>query len=394
MNHDQPLDILIIEDNELDARSMVRALSRARTADGQPGFTTERVADLASATAQLDANHFDCVILDLSLPDSVGLVAVDVLSEQAPGCPIVVLTGLDDPDTALEAVERGAQDYLSKQQADADSLTRAIRYAVARQHSEVALRAATAQLDLLRDRERIARDLHDTVIQQLFAAGLGLESMAVTIDDADLQNRVRGAVGSIDAAIQQLREAIFGLHAIPEELALSQAITELAGDKAGALGFHPIVEVGPLPDDLPTGIRHEVVQIVSEGLSNVVKHAKATATRIVVSSDGDELTVSVVDNGRGMPDAGTDRDRTGGARSGGTRPGVGSAEPEATGAGTGHGLRNMRERADSLHGHFHIGPGAGGGTRIEWRVPLTGRPNPPRGPKGRTRPGEIGDVRP
>jgi signal transduction histidine kinase len=343
------LRILIVEDNELDARSMMKSLTASR----DDAFQIVRVADLASGVDLLERSHFDCILLDLSLPDSVGLVSVDVLLEQAPGCPIVVLTGLDDPDTALEAVERGAQDYLSKGRVDGEGLSRAIRYAVARQHSEMALRRANAQLDLLRDRERIARDLHDTVIQQLFATGLGLESTAASIADHDTRRRVQRAVEAIDGSIGQLREAIFGLHAIPEELALAQAIAELAEEKAAALGFDPIVEVGPLPDELPVGIRHEAVQIVSESLSNVVKHAQATATRVVIETDGDELVVSVTDNGRGLVGDPSDRDD----------------EPGGSDAG-GHGLRNMRERAASLKGRFHIGPGPGGGTHIEWRVPL------------------------
>ena len=339
------LQVLIVEDNELDARTMVKALQTNR----ETTFEVVRVAELGAAVDRLHHTHFDCILLDLSLPDSVGLVSVDVLSEEAPGCPIVVLTGLDDPGTALEAVERGAQDYLSKGRVDSESLGRSIRYAVARQRSEMALRSAQAQLDLLRDRERIARDLHDTVIQQLFATGLSLEASAGAIADTTNRGRVQEAVKSIDSAIRQLREAIFGLHAIPEELALAQAITDLANDKAEALGFQPIVEVESLPDDLPSGIRHEAVQIVSEGLSNVVKHAQATATRVTVAHEADQLVVTVTDNGRGV-------------------------EPRASAArgnGEGQGLRNMQERAASLDGWFHIGPGPGGGTRIEWRVPLS-----------------------
>ena len=344
------LRVLIVEDNELDARSVMKALA----ADHIRDFEVTRVSELVEAVERLEQAHFDCILLDLSLPDSVGLVSVDVLSEQAPGCPIVVMTGLDDPEIAIEAVERGAQDYLSKGRVDSDSVGRSIRYAVARQHSEIALRAANAQLDLLRDRERIARDLHDTVIQQLYATGLALESTVSSIGEERARRRVEDAVGAIDGSIRQLREAIFGLHAIPEELALAQAITDLADDKAIALGFHPIVEVGTLPEELPVGIRHEAVQIVSEGLSNVVKHAEATATRVVIEASEDHLVVTVVDNGRGV-------DRGGGA--------VLAPDSRANG---GRGLRNMEERAASLNGRFHIGPGPGGGTRIEWRVPLPG----------------------
>ena len=341
------LRVLIVEDNELDARAMIKSLSSSPDID----FEIVRVSDLESAVGMLERSDFDCILLDLTLPDSVGLVSVEVLSEHVPSCPIVVLSGLDDPAIALEAVERGAQDYLVKQRADPETVARSIRYAVARQHGEIELRSATAQLDLLRDRERIARDLHDTVIQQLFATGLGLESTAAAIADPDTRGRVRNAVQAIDNTIRQLREAIFGLHAIPQDLALAQALTDLAEEKAGALGFLPIIEVGALPEDLPVGIRHEAVQIVSEGLSNVVKHARASATIVSVDADGDELLVAVTDNGRGVEASRTD--------------------PAGPSAGLGgRGLRNMQERADSLEGRFRIGPGPGGGTRIEWRVPL------------------------
>lgn len=346
------LRILIVEDNELDARAMMKAL----TSTGEFEFEVVRVADLQSAVDMLERSDFDCILLDLSLPDSVGLVSVEVLSEQIPSCPIVVLTGLDDPSTALEAVERGAQDYLSKQQADPETIARSVRYAVARQHSEMALRSATAQLDLLRDRERIARDLHDTVIQQLFATGLGLESIAAAIADPGTRSRVQGAVEAIDGAIRQLREAIFGLHAIPQDLALAQAITELAEEKAEALGYRPMVEVGVLPEDLPVGIRHEAVQIISEGLSNVVKHARASAAIISVESEDDHLIVMVTDNGRGVAAATAER------------------EAQPSGSFDGQGLKNMQERAASLEGRFRIGPGPGGGTRIEWRVPVRSTP--------------------
>ncbi|MEM9561696.1 MAG: response regulator [Actinomycetota bacterium] len=346
------LQVLLVEDNELDARTMTKAL----VANRETTFEVTRTADLASAIEHLGRSNVDCVVLDLSLPDSVGLVSVDVLSEQAPGCPIVVLTGLDDPETALEAVERGAQDYLSKGRVDGETLARSIRYAVARQYGEVALRAANAQLDLLRDRERIARNLHDTVIQQLFATGLGLESTAAAIADPAARRRVQGSVEAIDAAIRQLREAIFGLHAIPEEVALAQTVTDLAHEKADALGFYPIVEIGSLPEDMPVAIRHEAVQVVGEALSNVIKHAEATASRVVVAADGPELLVTVTDNGKGV-----------------AHLDLSSLEAEfdpPNDLSDGHGIRNMHARAVSLEGWFHIGPGPGGGTRIEWRVPL------------------------
>ena len=259
---------------------------------------------------------------------------------------------------------QGAQDYLAKQTASPEIVARSIRYAVARHHSEVALRSATEQLGLMQDRDRIARDLHDTVIQQLFATGLGLQSVAGSIADPDLRGRVSGAVEGIDASIRQLREAIFGLNIIPDSVALAESIEAIVEDRDETLGFRPIVEVGQLPDDLSQDVRHEILQVLGEALSNIAKHANATAATIAVhvggAADADQdpgadgerawLTVTVTDNGQGVSRSSIDR-------------------PSST--LTGRGLENMRKRADDLSGRFHVGPGAGGGTRIEWKVPLS-----------------------
>ncbi len=340
-----PVRVLLVEDNELDARVMIRNLTNI-----EAEFEVTRVGELASALTKLEDGEYDCLLLDLSLPDSSGLMSVEVLTARAPECPIVVLTGLDDPSTALEAVEQGAQDYLSKQTATPDTIARSIRYAVARLYSEMALHSATDQLALLRDRERIARDLHDTVIQQLFATGMSLQSLVAATEDGETKERVMAAVEGIDAAISQLREAIFGLHTLPRDLAIAQAVDDIAEDLADALGFLPIVEVGKMPEDLSPTIQHEAIQIISEALSNVAKHAAATATKVVIETDDGALVVRVTDNGRGIGAAGiASRDDL-----------------------TGHGLVNMAERASELAGRFHLGPGPGGGTQIEWRVPLNG----------------------
>ncbi|MGB5757526.1 MAG: response regulator, partial [Acidimicrobiales bacterium] len=338
-----PVRVLLVEDNELDARMMIRYFTNI-----EAEFEVTRVGDLASAIARLDAEEFDCLLLDLSLPDSSGLMSVEVLTARVPACPIVVLTGLDDPSTALQAVEQGAQDYLSKQTATPETIARSISYAVARLHSEMALHSATDQLALLRDRERIARDLHDTVIQQLFATGMSLQSLVAGLEDGETKDRVIGAVEGIDAAISELREAIFGLHAVPRNIAIAHAVEDVAEDVAEALGFMPIVEVGSMPEDLSPTIQHEAIQIISEALSNVARHAGATATKVVVETDDGVLVVSVTDNGRG----------------------IGASGVTSNDDLTGHGLVNMAERASQLAGRFHLGPGPGGGTRIEWRVPL------------------------
>jgi signal transduction histidine kinase len=178
-----------------------------------------------------------------------------------------------------------------------------------------------------------------------------------SIHDDTARARVETAVEDIDGAIHQLREAIFGLHAIPSGVQLGEAIAALAADKVEALGFQPVVEVGPLPDDLPDPLWHEALQVVNEGLSNVIKHARATTAIVEVEVDDDCLVVTVTDNGVGPSVV--------------RRPTDGQHGGDDTPSMTGHGVNNMAGRAADLNGQFHIGPGPGGGTRIDWRVPLS-----------------------
>ena len=215
MNGLADLRVLLVEDNEIDARSLNRILER----DNSTRFHVERACDLAEALQALDEGAYDCVLLDLSLPDSDGLDSIDRVVAASPACPIVVLTGYDDPAVAVQAVDHGAQDYLFKQRVDTETAARSIRYAVARYHAERQLSTARARLRVMDDRDRIARDLHDTVIQQLFATGMTLQAALGRIDEPALAETVSRCVDDIDAAISQLRSAIFDLHQPTDQLA-------------------------------------------------------------------------------------------------------------------------------------------------------------------------------
>jgi PAS domain S-box-containing protein len=126
--------LLLVEDNPGDAR-LVRELLR-----GVNGISIDAVDCLSAARARLSAPGIDIVLLDLGLPDSQGLETLARVRSHLPALPVIVLTGLDDEDLALEAVKAGAQDYLVKGRFDADSLLRAIRYATERKRAEAALR--------------------------------------------------------------------------------------------------------------------------------------------------------------------------------------------------------------------------------------------------------------
>jgi signal transduction histidine kinase len=332
--------ILLVEDNELDARAMSKAL----TSDG--GCEVERVAELAAAVEALTFRAYDCVLLDLSLPDSDGLQSVETMIARSPHCPVVVLTGLDDPEIAVEAVAIGAQDYLVKGTITADLVARAIRYAVARHSTETELLSAQTRLDNMHAREQIARDLHDTVIQRLFATGMTLQAAAALPDRDEIADRAVNAVGQIDEAIRELREAIFGLHSYDPGESLTVQVAAIASGYADSLGFEPVVRFGDL-SDVPTSIHQDVVAVITEALSNVSRHAGASRATVTLKADEDAFVLRVIDNGMQT-----------------------SAETKVGDRLSGNGLRNMRERAEAHLGSMHFTSVERTGSELTWSVPL------------------------
>lgn len=204
------------------------------------------------------------------------------------------------------------------------------------------------RLAVYTDRDRIARDLHDHVIQRIFAVGLGLQSTLRRLDDGALQDRVVGYINELDATIADIRTTIFSLQH-DEEGDRRSLRTELFGvvaDTAEILGSDPRVTfVGPLDSAVPEDLRSDVLAVVRESLTNVAKHARASRVSLTVSVDPSAqlLRVQVDDNG------------------------VGIAEDRGE---TGHGLRNAAVRATDAGGRAHAARRPEGGTRFVWQVPL------------------------
>ncbi|MDQ6839422.1 MAG: GAF domain-containing protein, partial [Actinomycetota bacterium] len=146
------------------------------------------------------------------------------------------------------------------------------------------LSARVRELSLVEDRERIAADLHDTVIQRLFATGLGLQATVRTMDDAAIAGRLREAVDDLDETIRQIRSTIFALQR-PKVAgrSLRGEIVALAAEAAASLGFEPQVRLADLIDDRvgdATGV--QMLAVLREALSNVVRHAGASRAAVVV----------------------------------------------------------------------------------------------------------------
>ncbi|MCX5010324.1 GAF domain-containing protein [Streptomyces sp. NBC_00555] len=208
------------------------------------------------------------------------------------------------------------------------------------------------QMSMLEDHDRIARDLHDLAIQRLFATGMTLQSAQRFVDHPEASERLARAVDDLDATIKIIRSTIFGLRDrdVPGRTPKLRSRTVQAVDQAAeGLGFAPALRMEGLIDtDVPPAVADEVLAVLGEALTNVVRHAEATRAEASIVAEGGVLTVIVTDNGVGLSDGG----RRG-------------------------GLRNLAERAERLGGRMEVtSRGAGEpGTRLEWCVPL-GSPPP------------------
>lgn len=204
-------------------------------------------------------------------------------------------------------------------------------------------RAKAGHLAILDDHDRIARDLHDSIIQDLFAIGLRLEAAATQQPAGKGAGRMQEAVDSIDDVIQGIRTVIFDLHSpATAQGGLRKGILELVEDTRETLGFLPRVGLtGPIDTFVDDTVAQNLLTVLHETLSNVVRHAHATEVDVMIDV-AEEVTLTVVDDGEGFP-----------------------GDPSA-----GHGLTNLRARAEALGGSFSIEPRTVGGSIVCWRVPL------------------------
>jgi signal transduction histidine kinase len=203
------------------------------------------------------------------------------------------------------------------------------------------------QLAVLGDRDRIARDLHDLVIQRLFATGMSLEGAVRGMQPATAVDRVQRAVDDLDTTIKEIRSTIFALQS-PAPIAgegLNAALRHAVGSASSSLGFDPRIEIeGPLDTTVPLHVGEQLLAVLREALSNAARHAEATMVAVRVAVSHTDVVLSVQDNGIGLPVAGH--------RS---------------------GLTNLARRAKDLGGRFDARPteSGEGGTLVEWRVPLS-----------------------
>jgi signal transduction histidine kinase len=206
------------------------------------------------------------------------------------------------------------------------------------------LHARVADMMLLEERDRIARDLHDNVIQGLFATGLSLQGAARLAEIPEVRSRIEAAVDELDRTIRRIRTTIFELHPPPMSgRSLRRELSELCAEGSRVLGFSPDLRVdGPVDTLTDDRVVEHAEAVLRELLANVARHAKASSVLIEVAAGEGALTVRVTDDGEGIGDVG---------------------------AG-GRGVANLRARAASLGGTFRLAPGEQGGSVATWQVPL------------------------
>ncbi|MCE0764453.1 GAF domain-containing sensor histidine kinase [Pseudonocardia kujensis] len=201
---------------------------------------------------------------------------------------------------------------------------------------------AQRQLDVLADRDRIARDLHDHVIQRLFATGLKLQSTLRRSVRPDVQDRIRQAVDELDETVREIRTSIFDLHGADQggggvRRRLLDTVDEVV---AGSALVPSVRTSGPVDSLVPPELVPHLLAAVREGTSNAVRHSGGRTVTVTLEAAAD-LVLQIVDDGTGM-----------------------------SGDVARSGLHNLAERAEELGGGLDVWRRPGGGTRLTWRVPL------------------------
>jgi len=232
--------------------------------------------------------------------------------------------------------KRSAPEFTADDEASAIALAVVAGVAI----DNARLHGRLQELVVLEDRERIARDLHDKVIQRLFATGMSLQALGPRVGDDEAAHRLDEAIDELDLTIREIRNTIFALHT--PTIGLHAELVALVTELAERLGLVVDLRVaGPLDLAVPPAVAEHLSPVIREGLTNVAKHAHATHVGVEVRVDAD-VTVCIADDGVGVSGA----------------------------APSGEGLANLATRATAAHGTFTLTPAATGGTVLTWRAPL------------------------
>ncbi len=334
-----------------------RELSAADVAWVVAGNGAENLVVQVVSGAATDADAMARLSLEHSLASSVVRTGVAVSVEDFAGHPqavdlatllgwprlgpaiVVPLSGMSGVDGVLalawvperaaefHAVDPGLPASFAEQAALAIQVTRA--------------RDDQQRLAVFEDRDRIGRDLHDLVIQRLFAIGLGLQGTSRLSEKPEVTERLDSAVDDLDATIKDIRRSIFALGSLEDAADIQAEVTRMVERAASTLTFRPTLEfVGPVRSAISATVAPDVLAVLGEALSNAARHARASTASVTLAV-GDAVTLTVADDGVGLPDEVVES-----------------------------GLSNMRQRAEKLGGHCRVDGEPGKGTTVVWSVPV------------------------
>lgn len=352
--------LLLVEDNPGDA-DMIEALLEA---GGEPQHSFAVAVSMADATRQLQASAFDGVLLDLQLPDASGVDCVRRIRACAADIAIVVLTGNDDEQLALDCLDAGAQDYLTKAELQTQPLRRAIAYASARvrlrrtneelEEQAAHMRALATRLNAVREEERtrISREVHDELGQLLTGVkmDLGWLGRRFRADTAPTPEVVLGKLVEAESLVDRITHGVqrIALEMRPsalDALGLPEALRDECRRFEARIGVP--VEVHVAGNPRPDGeVSTAIFRVLQELLTNVARHARASHVRVVLEEDPEGVRLQVQDDGVGVP-------------------------PDVQRRANALGLLGIRERAAALGGTLRLEGGPGAGTLASVHVPRT-----------------------
>ncbi|HEY8798648.1 MAG TPA: GAF domain-containing protein [Candidatus Dormibacteraeota bacterium] len=300
---------------------------------GQPVPAAKSISGAVMATGQ--PLHTD----DAST-HGLGYQPIIRLGQVGPAIFVPLRVGGRATGTLMVANTRGGSRFdkstISLVETFADQASVAIGY--------VRAQADVRRLELMDERERIAKDLHDGIIQSLFAVGMGLQGTALMAASPETAARIDGAVGELDRVIRDLRNYIFGLRpGILADRQLDQALRELGEDIQQRSSLRVEVEVDAELAALVSSRSHQIVQVTREALTNVARHAHAKQSVVRLARTGQTAVLTIEDDGVGF---------------------------EVRRDAAGNGLRNMRERATAMGGSLRVSSKAGKGTSLRFTFPI------------------------
>jgi signal transduction histidine kinase len=304
MTDKQPYEILLVEDNPSDARLIEEYLGEPGWSEQRDAPTVRHVDRLADAVDTRD-DAVDIILLDLGLPDSNGFETLETMLEATGDEPVVVLTGLDDDSVGVEAVERGAQDFLVKDDIDPKLLQRTLKYAVERERQQQMLERRNEELALL---NRIVRhDIkNDLTVILGWCDALEEHVEPAGKDHLDRIMRASDHIAGIAETAGEFMEILEGesdpeLHPVALEPILRSEVKK-AGSAHGTATI-------TMTDDLPAGLAVLADDLLSSVfrnlLNNAVTHNDKADPKITVDVEAatETVTVHVADNGPGVPDS-------------------------------------------------------------------------------------------